>query len=121
MTSAGVVIYLAARPIARLFTDDPAVVEATVTFIHVLAAAQPMMAVDFTLGGALRGAGDTRFPLVSLIVSFYGVRLLWSWLVTHWLGWSVGWLWMAMFIDFSTRAVLKTWRFRTGRWKTVTV
>jgi putative MATE family efflux protein len=121
MTSAGVVIFLLARPIARLFTDDPAVLEATVTFIHVLAVAQPFMAVDFTLGGALRGAGDTRFPLASLLVSFYGVRLVWSWLVTNWLGWSVGWLWLALVADFSTRAVLKTWRFRTGRWKTVTV
>jgi len=121
MTSAGMVIYLAARPIARLFTDDPAVVEDTVLFIHVLALAQPLMAVDFTLGGALRGAGDTRFPLVSLVVAFYGVRLVWSWTVAHWLGLGLGWLWMAMFLDFATRAALKTWRFRAGGWKTVTV
>ena len=27
----------------------------------------------------------------------------------------------AMFLDFTTRALLKTWRFRAGGWKTVTV
>src|SRR5439155_936069 len=61
MSVAGLLIFAAARPIARLFVDDAAVVADTVSFIRVLAACQPLMALDFTLGGALRGAGDTRF------------------------------------------------------------
>ena len=43
---------------------DPEVVRLTVAFIYLLGAAQPLMAVEFALGGALRGAGDTRFPLL---------------------------------------------------------
>src|SRR5439155_1377380 len=54
MTACGIVIFLAARPIARLFVDDEAVVTDAVSFIRVLAACQPLMATDFTLGGALR-------------------------------------------------------------------
>ena len=37
------------------------------------------MAADSTLGGALRGAGDTRFPLLTVIVGFYVARLGFAW------------------------------------------
>lgn len=119
MTSAGVVIYLAARPIARLFVDDPAVIAHAVPFIHVLAVAQPLMAIDFTLGGALRGAGDTRFPLLAVFVAFYGCRLGLASLVTLWWRLDVFWLWCALLADYAARCALKAWRFRSGRWQRI--
>jgi putative MATE family efflux protein len=121
MSTTGVVIFVAARPIARLFVDDEAVVADAVSFIRVLAACQPLMAMDFTLGGALRGAGDTRFPLVSVFVAFYLCRLGFAWLVTFVLGLAVPWLWLAIVGDYLMRSALKGWRFRTGYWKTVAV
>jgi len=121
MTGAGIVIYLAAEPIARLFVDDPAVIANAVPFIHVLAAAQPLMAIDFTLGGALRGAGDTRFPLVAVFVAFYGCRLGFASLVTFWWHLDVFWLWFALIGDYVARCLLKGWRFRSGRWKAARV
>jgi len=121
MTAAGVLIFAAARPIARLFVDDAAVVADTVSFIRVLAACQPLMALDFTLGGALRGAGDTRFPLVAVFLGFYVCRLGFAWLVTFALGLGVGWLWLALVGDYLARSVLKGARFRSGVWKTVAV
>src|SRR5207244_3953967 len=117
----GVLIFAAARPIARLFVDDAAVVADTVSFIRVLAAFQPLMALDFTLGGALRGAGDTRFPLVAVFLGFYVCRLGFAWLVTFALGLGVGWLWLALVGDYLARSVLKGARFRSGVWKTVAV
>ncbi|GIW40787.1 MAG: MATE family efflux transporter [Candidatus Binatia bacterium] len=121
MTAGGVLIYAAARPVARLFVDEPEVVEATVGFIHVLAACQPLMAVDFTLGGALRGAGDTRFPLVAVLVGFYLCRLGMAYVVTFWVEASLPWLWRALFGDYSARCALKAWRFRSNSWKEVRV
>jgi Na+-driven multidrug efflux pump len=121
MTSAGLVIFLAARPIARLFVEDDAVITDAVSFIRVLAACQPLMAIDFTLGGALRGAGDTRFPLVTVFLGFYLCRLGFAGLVTFALGLDVPWLWLALVGDYLVRSVLKGWRFHSGIWKTVTV
>ena len=121
MTAAGVVIFVAARPIARLFVADAAVIADTVSFIRVLAACQPLMALDFTLGGALRGAGDTRFPLLAVFLGFYVCRLGVAWLVTFALGLGVVWLWLALVGDYVARSVLKGARFRSGMWKTVIV
>jgi putative MATE family efflux protein len=121
MTAAGVVIFVAARPIARLFVHDEEVIADAVSFIRVLAAAQPLMATDFTLGGALRGAGDTRFPLVSVLIGFYLCRLGMAYLVTFMLGLDVVWLWLAMIGDYFARSVLKAWRFRSGAWQLVRV
>ncbi|HJQ83898.1 MAG TPA: MATE family efflux transporter, partial [Candidatus Binatia bacterium] len=121
MSAAGVVIFLAARPIARLFVDDETVVGDAVSFIRVLAVAQPLMAIDFTLGGALRGAGDTRFPLLTVLAGFYVCRLGVAYLVTFSLGLAVVWLWLALLGDYAMRCALKGQRFESGAWKLIRV
>lgn len=121
MTGAGALIFLAARPIAALFVDDPHVIAEAVLFIQVLAAAQPLMAVDFTLGGALRGAGDTRFPLIVVLLGFYVCRLGFAWYATHVGELGLFWLWFALVPDYIARVILKVGRFRSGRWQAIRV
>ena len=79
------------------------------------------MAFDFVMGGALRGAGDTRFPLYTALIAFWVCRLGAAWLVTHVLQLDLIWLWRVVFLDFAARALLKTWRFRAGSWKRMRV
>ena len=118
MSIAGILIFLFARPIAAMFIDDAEVIDDAVSFIQILALAQPLMAADSTLGGALRGAGDTRFPLLTVVVGFYvarlGVRLDGRRTVLR-LG--LAWVWGALLGDYLLRAVLKGWRFHSGAWK----
>lgn len=121
MTLAGVAIFVAARPIAALFVDDPEVIAEAVLFIQVLAAAQPLMAIDFTLGGALRGAGDTRFPLVVVLLGFYICRLGFAYYATHIGEWGLFWLWFALVPDYVMRVLLKVGRFQSGRWQAIRV
>lgn len=121
MSAAGLVIFVLAQPIAEAFIDDPAVIADAVTFIRVLAACQPLMAADFTLGGALRGAGDTTFPLVTVIIAFYGARLGFAYGAAAIFSLGLPWVWSALFGDYILRATLKAWRFQSGRWKTIKV
>ncbi len=121
MSACGLILFFAAQPIARLFVSDAEVIADTVSFIHALAAAQPFMAIDFTLGGALRGAGDTRFPLLSVLVAFYGCRLGAAYVAAMVLQLSLPWVWSAVIGDYIARAALKSWRFQSGRWKHVSV
>jgi putative MATE family efflux protein len=121
MSATGVIAFVFAEPIARLFVEREAVIAGTVSFIYMLGVSQPLMALDFTLGGALRGAGDTRFPLLTVLVAFYGCRLGFAFVVVSLLHLGLAWLWAALIGDYVARAALKAWRFRNGAWKTLTV
>ncbi|MDG2306511.1 MAG: MATE family efflux transporter [Candidatus Binatia bacterium] len=121
MSTVGVVVFLLAEPIARLLVDEVGVIAGTASFIYMLGIAQPFMAIDFTLGGALRGAGDTRFPLWTMLVAFYAVRLGLSALAVFVFDLSLPWLWSALIADYVVRAALKTWRFRGAHWRSIEV
>lgn len=122
MSLTGLSIVLLAHPITSLFgATGPHTVELTVIFIYILAAAQPMIAFDFTLGGALRGAGDTRFPLLAVFTGLVGGRLLLAWLAVSVLHASVTVVWCCLLVDYTTRAVMLTFRFRGDRWQHVVV
>jgi MATE family, multidrug efflux pump len=120
MSGLGLIIYMFAHQIATLFIDDPAVIPLTVSFMYALGAAQPLMAVDWTLTGALRGAGDTQFPLFASVTGFYGLRLALTILIVHH-GGSVTWVWWSLLADYLMRSGLKSARFWSSRWETVEV
>jgi len=116
MVVLGGAIIAGARPIARLMIDDPEVVRLTVSFIYILGAMQPLMAIEFALGGALRGAGDTRFPFFAVLAGLLGVRCALAALFA-WAGLAVEWIFAALIGDYVVKASILVWRFRSGRWQ----
>jgi putative MATE family efflux protein len=120
MVVLGGAIILFAEPIARFMIDDDEVVRLTVIFIYILGAMQPLMAIEFTLGGALRGAGDTRFPLLTTITGLLVIRgsVAGTFL---WMGLDVEWIFAALIVDYIVKAAMLITRFRRGRWKTIQI
>ena len=106
-----------AKELASFMIDDPEVIHLTVVFIYMLAAALPMMACEITLAGALRGAGDTRFPLKSTFCGMIFGRLLPAWLFLS-LGLSVYWIFAVMLLDYSIKAIMLLRRYRSRKWLT---
>lgn len=104
-----------AEPLATFMIADPEVVSLTVTFIYVICLTQPMMACDFALAGALRGAGDTRFPLFATFVGIIFGRLLPAWLCMS-LGLSVYWIFGVMVLDYTLKAIMLVHRYRSKKW-----
>jgi Na+-driven multidrug efflux pump len=119
MVVLGVIIVAASEPIARFVIDDEEVVRLTVVFIYILGAVQPLMAIEFSLSGALRGAGDTRWPLFSASSGF-AVRLSLAALVAN-SDWSVEWVYAALIGDYILKATILSTRFRRGKWRHVRV
>jgi putative MATE family efflux protein len=111
----GTAIIAGARPLAEFLIDDPEVVRLTVAFIWVLGSVQALMAVEFTLAGALRGAGDTRFPLLTVICGLFGGRIALAALAAS-LDLPVEWVFSALIADYVVKATLLIWRFRSRRW-----
>ncbi|MFK8050989.1 MAG: MATE family efflux transporter [Halioglobus sp.] len=115
MTALSAILALFAHELAQFMIDDPEVVKMTVVFIYVIAAAQPMMACEFTLAGALRGAGDTRFPLIATFCGIILGRLLPA-LGCVMVGLSVYWLFAVMILDYFIKATLLIRRFTSKKW-----
>jgi putative MATE family efflux protein len=113
-------IVMTAESIASFIIDDPEVVRLTVVFIYVLGAAQPLMAIDFTLGGALRGAGDTRFPLITTIAGLVVVRGCVAGLLAV-LDFGVEWVFCALLFDYCVKSSLMSWRFRRRAWQKIVI
>ena len=122
MVSMGVLgagVFYYAYDLAYFFIgDDPLTVEYTVQMAQIMAAIMPLMAVEFAIGGALRGAGDTRFPLMATFLGLIGMRCSLAAIATY-LGVPVFWVYAALIGDYALKGVMLLWRFRKGRWKTV--
>lgn len=114
----GIVVF--AEPIARFMIADPEVIRLTVVFIYILGAMQPLMAIDFTLGGALRGAGDTRFPFFTTLTGLVVVRGAFA-AVFAWLGLPVEWVFAALIFDYVVKSSLLALRFRSAAWQRIEI
>ena len=122
MSSVGLAIILFAQPLAGSFgAVGPETVRLAVIFIYILGAAQPLMAIEFTLAGALRGAGDTRFPLFALLAGLLVFRLGAAQFLARPIFGTVAAVWSCLLADYAVKAILLSWRFRSGRWKTARV
>ena len=111
----GIVLALSSRPIASFFVDDPEVIRLTVLFVWLLGIMQPLMALEFALGGALRGAGDTKSPLYIVTISLIFFRLTFAGLFV-WLNFPIEYIFGSLIIDYIVKGILFTYRFESGRW-----
>ncbi len=115
-TALGIAVGWGRYPLARMLTTDLTVVEALGPFMLALAIAQPFLQLQFTLGGAHRGAGDTWTPLLAACLGNWVFRIPLAILFGVWLEWRIEWVWYALIFDHLARCVVLGWSFRRGRW-----
>ena len=113
---AGLGMIVFADPAMRAFTSDGTVVAAGVGAMRVIGFGQPAQAINFVMGGALRGAGDTRFTMVVSAFDWFIVRLPLALLFGFALGLGLTGLWLALVIDYFIRGSILIWRFRSRAW-----
>jgi putative MATE family efflux protein len=114
-------IFVAAPWIARAFIADPVVIDWTVTFIRIHATSIPAVGLFFAIDGALRGAGDTRFPLLASMTGTWGVRVPLSFVLGFLLPFGILGVWSALVVEYWVRAAIITTYYRRGTWKATKV
>lgn len=114
----GLVFFIWAQPLARVFVPDPEVMNLAASCLKVVAFAQIPMSVVMVLGGGLRGAGDTRYVMFTTMIGQWGLRLGLS-VFAIWQGYGLVGVWMAMALDMFIRCFLILFRFRSGQWKNI--
>lgn len=117
----GLVFFFGGRYIASLYTTDPDVINISATVLKVAAFIQPFQSSQFILAGALRGAGDTRWPLISTFVGVAGIRALLAVLFINVMQLGVVGAWYALFLDQLTRSLVVYFRYNSKHWQKATV
>lgn len=85
--------------------------------LRVVGAFQVPMSISLILGGAIRGAGDTRFVMHVTLFSSWFIRLGLTAIVLFWLGQGAVIAYAMLAVDWLVRTFLLVRRFRGGRWK----
>lgn len=112
MSSIGVLVLLFAEPIMRIFTPEPDVIRIGAAGLRVVALTQPFWAVGMVQAGALRGTGDTRFPLIIGTAGMWTAVLL-VWLALKFVGGGLATVWSAFLITSPVTSALMWRRFHS--------
>lgn len=132
MVVSGAAFYLGGHWFAVFFTGD---MQDPTTFrvaelLKIVAISMPSLAIVMVLTGALRGAGDTVWPLVFTAVGFLVIRIpLAAYFAfetfqipvigfeVHGLGLGVHGAWIALVVDLLIRSLMVGGRFYQGGWR----
>ena len=134
MSTMALIFFTLAPQMFELFSpEDARVVQAGVPALRLVAFAMPPLASTIIFTYALRGAGDTRVPVIFTWVGFFVVRIP----LAYYLslpevqlgplgtveGLDLGLLgaWWAMLADIVVRGAFFAWRFARGGWQRQTV
>jgi putative MATE family efflux protein len=136
MSAMGLVFFTFAPAMFRAFcpqTEQQPIIAVGVPVLRLVAFAMPALASCIVFTSALRGAGDTRVPVLFTWLGFFAVRIpLAYWWTRE--RWDVAWLgpvpglnlgllgaWLAMFADIVVRGAFFGARFASGKWKKMKV
>lgn len=114
MACSGLVFVSFPKVIARAFSPDPAVVRVGATLLLVAAAFQLFDGVQVVTTGALRGAGDTKTPMLANLVAYWFIGIPLGYFLCFRLGWGALGIWIGLCIGLMIigSALLVTWHRR---------
>ena len=117
----GMFCVITAPFLIKLFTQEPAVVEAGSLALRILAGGYVFYGWGMILSQAINGAGDTRTPTVLNFIFFWLVETPLAALLALHLGWGQTGVYWAIVIAESGMALAAIWVFKKGKWKLVKV
>jgi putative MATE family efflux protein len=115
----GVIFWLAADNLVRIFTsaDAPSVREQGAAVLRIIALGMPALSASIVLTGALRGAGDTRYPFLYNAVGMLLFRIPLAYALTDGVvAWGLWGAWIAMVVDLYVRGLFSIARYVAGSW-----
>lgn len=121
MCTIGIAFALWGQQIVTVFGSTPEVLSLAGTAVRIAALEQASIAIVMVLNGTLRGAGDTRTPM---LVTAFGVllfRVAVVYLFAIVFGWGLAGVWLGTAVDWAGRAALVYVLFRRGKWKELAV
>ena len=117
----GLLFWFIPETLLGWFTDNPELIAMGTPCLKLAAVIQPVMAVCDAMAGSLRGAGDTRSPMVAALLGPGLVRLFFCWFLAFELELGLYGIWVGTSLDWIVRLVFLIWVFRRGKWQKIRV
>ena len=123
MLMVGATFYLLPVPLLRAFTSDRRVIEIGVALLAIAAAFQLFDGTQAVATGILRGAGDTRTPMITNVIGHWVLGLPVGYALCFTAGWGVAGLWVGLSIGlvFVSAILLVAWWKRARALETALV
>jgi MATE family multidrug resistance protein len=118
MSAAAVVLLTVPEWIARLFTPEVAVIATAATILRVAAFFQLFDGLQIVVTGSLRGAGDTRTPMVCHLIGYWVIGLPLGAMLCFGRGLGARGLWMGLSAGLIAIGLVLTgyWRRTARKW-----
>jgi Na+-driven multidrug efflux pump len=111
---AAVLEFAFAEQFAAIFTSDPAVIEASASYLRICALSQAFVGAELVLEGSLGGAGYTLPPmLTSTTLTLVRVPLA-AWAAMRW---GIDGIWWVISLTATARGLAMMVLWRAGRWQ----
>jgi Na+-driven multidrug efflux pump len=114
--SVGILFVTFGYPLGRIFTPDEEVLLLVQKVLIVGGLITFPQNTQQILSGSLRGAGDTKWPLVTALVTVTVCRVGLAIVFVKVFHFGLIGAWMAALLDQSLRAVFTSIRFKSGKW-----
>lgn len=121
MAFGAVIIWFWAEYLVRIFNSEPELVRITATFMRIEIVSDLTFGLVVVLTNCLNGVGDTMIPMLTTLVTMWGVQMPMAYFlpkITNLGVYGVRW---GMVSAIVLRAVIYTVYFKRGRWKRVRV
>jgi len=112
-----VIVNLIKRPVIGIFTDIPEVFEYVSILLIYSAYIEFGRSLNLIYVGALKGAGDVRFPVLYGIFSNWTLMVLGSYILGIKFGLGLVGFWLGIGTDETTRGLVMLLRWRSRRWE----
>ena len=116
MTVMGLMFIFLPEPLVRLITDKPELLANAPPLLRICGFVQVFFGSAIVLGQGMRGAGDTRTPLMMTAASTYLVRVPLAYFFGVHLGWGLIGVWYGLCIELTVRGLIFSFRFLQGGW-----
>ena len=120
-TTVSTLLFLFSRQIFGLFTSDPQTLELIRIIMAIEIPLEIGRAVNMTMVRSLQAAGDIRYPITLGVICMWGLAVGLGYILGVVLGWGLPGIWAGMAIDECVRAVCFIFRWRGGRWRSISL
>lgn len=112
-----VIVNLVKNPVVHIFTDIPEVHSLVCTLLLFSAYIEFGRSLNLIYVGALKGAGDVRFPVLYGIFSNWSLMVLGSYILGIKCGLGLVGFWLGIGTDETTRGIVMLFRWKSRRWQ----